>query len=770
MKKFLLAALLPLLAVCCRPANDEDRLDQLVDSVYERLSLEEKVAQITAIEPAEIMVDGKLSIEKCREVIPYGIGHICQYADRSDVSPDELRDMVKAVQDYLVNETPAGIPAIFHEEVISGFAGRGATVYPQQLGLACSWDPALAEVKTEQTAEAMRAAGGTLALSPMLDLIRNANWNRIEESYGEDGYLSAAMGAAFVSGLQKKGLERGVAATTKHFLGYGGASTLPWKDIYEEVLMPHEVNVRLVGSKSLMTCYDKFKDDWAVSSDVLLNKILRGYFGYDGAVVSDYGAVTPERRRAHDEEYLKQAAADAINAGNDIELPTGRTYKYLPELLADGRVSEEVFERAVKRALKLKARLGLLSPDPYLYAEGHLDLDRPEWRETSYQLASESVVLMKNDGVLPLTEGRKIALVGPNANTYWCMLGDYTFHSMQAFWWQNLVGTEDLEIVSLKDALTSRISNVSYQRGCEWSLPGETSISTAGDPRTEALTASLMESSDPTDWDAALRLAADSDVIVAAVGENPALCGEGRNRKHIRLPGEQEQFVKDLIATGKPVVLVIFGGRPQVIDAIADGCAAILQAWYPGEEGGNAVADILTGAVNPSGKLSVSYPKTESTDLYCYNTGFDPDFVAYPFGFGLSYTQFEYSGINAPASVRTFAKWIEVSFTLKNTGDREGTETVQLYASPASGQPLKPLQLKGFKRVSLAPGESAEVTFKVSPEQLAWYDVEQEAWRLSTGDYLLKAGTSSNDLPLGVTCSLTGKDLTMAHKEVFFAE
>lgn len=770
MKKLLLFLAFPALMICCKPEQKSDGLDQIVNSVYEKLSMEEKIAQITAIEPAEIMVDGKLSIEKCREVMPYGIGHICQYGDRLDVSPEELRDFVKTIQDYLINETPAGIPAIFHEEVISGFAGRGATAYPQQLGLACSWNPALAEVKTEQTAEVMRAEGGTLALSPMMDLIRNANWNRIEESYGEDSYLSAAMGAAFVRGLQKKGLEQGVAATTKHFLGYGGSSTLPWKEIYEEVIMPHEVAIRQAGSKSLMTCYDKFKDEYAVSSEVLIKKLLRGYLEYDGTVISDYGATMPERRRGGDEEYMKECAVAAINAGNDVELPTNRTYKFIPELIEEGRISEEAFEKVVKRALLLKARLGLLSENPYLYAEGDLEPDKPEYRRTAYELAAQSVVMLKNDGALPLKKGSKIALVGPNANTYWCMLGDYTFHSMQAFWWKSLVGTEDLEIVSLKDALTSKIENVSYQRGCEWSLPGETSISKTGDPRTEALTASLMESSDPTDWKAAIKLASESDVIVAAVGENPALCGEGRNRKWIRLPGEQEQFVKDLIATGKPVVLVVFGGRPQVIDAIDDGCAAILHAWYPGEEGGNAVADILTGAVNPSGKLSVSYPRTESTDLYCYNNGEDEAFVAYPFGFGLSYSDFEYSDITVTPSVKTSDQWFDVSLNVTNNSDRDGDEVVELYASPAEGQPLKPIQLKGFKRISLKAGETKAVAFKLSPEQLAYFNVDAELWTITGGKYDIKVGRSSSDLPLCATVTLTGKDRTMAHKNVFLSE
>ena len=461
MNRHLLPLLLPIALLGCRPAVSPDPLEALVDSVYEKLTLEERVAQLYGIYPNEIMEDGKFSIEKCREVIPYGVGHICQFACSLDMDADELRGFVRQVQDYLMNETRAGIPAIFHDEAITGIAAKGATVYPQQLGAACSWNPELQSVKTYQTRLAMRALGAQLALSPMVDVIRTAHWPRIEESYGEDGYLSAAIGAAFVKGLQAGGLDEGIAATTKHFLGYGGANTLAWKEIYEEVLMPHEVIIRQVGSTSLMTCYDKFKDEYAVSSDTLVNGILRSYLGFKGAVVSDYYSVTHSGIGVTDAEYLKQCAADAINAGNDLEFPTNAAYRYLPELLAEGRVSGETFERAVKRALMMKARAGLLAPNPFICADGPLDLDRPEWRMTSYELACQSIVMLKNDGVLPLAEGRRIALVGPNANTYWCMLGDYTFQSMQAFWQSNVVDPSCLEINTLYETLSEAAGDVS---------------------------------------------------------------------------------------------------------------------------------------------------------------------------------------------------------------------------------------------------------------------------------------------------------------------
>ena len=263
-----------LLSAC----NDEERsLRKLVDSVYDRLTLEEKAAQLYGIYPGDLMVDGKVSLEKCREILPYGVGHICQPTSSQDKDADGIREMVRDIQNYLMNETDAGIPAIFHEEALTGLTARGATAYPQAIGAACTWNPDLIRLKTEFTARDMRSMGQQYALSPMLDVIRTAHWPRIEESCGEDGYLAASIGSAFVAGLQAKGFDGGVAATTKHFLGYGGANTLSWKEIYEEVLLPHETAIRTQGTESLMTSYDRFRSEYAVCSDTLINVILRGH-------------------------------------------------------------------------------------------------------------------------------------------------------------------------------------------------------------------------------------------------------------------------------------------------------------------------------------------------------------------------------------------------------------------------------------------------------------------------------------------------------------
>ena len=771
MKKLFFLSLTLLLAASCSTKtapNPDKQYEALVNAVYDRLSVEDRAAQLFGIYPSELMVDGVFSLEKCKEVIPYGAGHICQLSSSQSLNADELRQLIADIQDYMVNHTPAGIPAVIHDECITGVTAKGATAYPQQMAVACTWDPALLSVKMRQTARSMRDLGEQFALSPMVDIIRSAHWSRVEESYGEDGYLTAAMGTAFVKGLQAEGFREGVTATTKHFLGYGGGSSLSEKEIYEEVLFPHEAIIRQAGSRSIMTCYDKFRTQYAVCSDTLLNVILRDYLGYDGIVVSDYGAVQ-QGSRDRSPEYLKQCAVDAINTGNDLEFNSNTSYRYLPELLAEGRVSEAAFERAVKRALMVKARCGLLDPDPVYFKEGPLEMDPAESRQTAYDLAAESVVLLKNDGVLPLASGKTIALVGPNADSVWSMLGDYTYPSMQLFFFNKDVNPDDLRIPTLLESFQEEYYGmVEYSRGVDWSTLADLGLSAGGDQRVRALKVRKIETIDYTDWDTALKVAARNDVIVAAMGENVYLCGENRRRAGIRLPGDQEAFVKALVATGKPVVLVMFSGRPEMIADIADGCAAILQAFYPGEEGGHAVRDIIMGKVNPSGKLCMTMPASDTADPYCYNTGADAGRELYPFGFGLSYTTFAFSDIHVQPEARTKNGFIQVSCQVTNTGSMKGDEVVQLYVSPRSGQPLKPIQLKGFQRVSLAPGERREVTFTVGADQLAWHS--DAGWTVSPGEYAFRVGSSCRDLLLEGICTLRGKPAVKALRDVYFAQ
>ena len=759
------------LAGCGNQKNDMERQ---IDRLYDRMPQEERIAQLrSTYMDALFDEDGNLDTAKCAELIPYGIGHFSQYASQKSMSAEELRDRVAAVQDWLMHNTPNGIPALFHEEVLSGINTQDATIYPQQIGQACSFNPELAELKTLQTGTALRRMGGVLSLSPMVDVCRTPSFNRLEESYGEDAYLSAVMGTAFVRGLQQGDLRKGVGACSKHYLGYGGGGDAPEKELMEEILLPHETMIRLAGSKALMPGYHEFHGTKCVASGEILTDILRGYLGFDGMVVSDYTAID----QIPGLETPAEKAAAAINAGNDADFPTGSNYAHLQEALDKGLASPEAFERAVKDVLRYKFRAGLLDSEPYLYADGELAMDTPEERRTAYDIASQSIVLLQNDGILPLKGGGKILLTGPNANSIWAMCGDYSFPSMAYFWkWDTDPGHP--YIAKLLDGMQSRRPDgfeILYSRGCDWTEELETRYTDAGDQRARqrSMLSRRVDSGEKTDKAEALAMARRADVIVAAMGENVMLCGENRDRDGLRLPGRQQQYVEELLATGKPVVLVVFGGRAQVISGIAERCAAVIQAWYPGEEGGNAVADILYGHISPSAKLSVSYPNTEVYEPLCYNYSAEKDpRVAWPFGFGLSYTSFEYSNLSLERETSTGSESVSLSFEVKNTGSVKADEIVQIYISPTdASQPLRPIQLQGFDRVTLEPGESRTVKVRLYTEQFGYYSNEgTRQWNITPGTFTIKVGASSQDIRLRGEVTLKGKKVVKPLRDRYFSE
>ena len=763
-------ALMGLAATGCNVAPD---IEQQVDELYGKMSQKERIAQLKSMYMDDLFNEqGELDTAKCRELIPYGIGHFSQFAMQQPRDPNVLRDRATAIQDWLINHTPNGIPALLHEEVLSGVNTLGATIYPQQIGQAGSFNPGLAELKTLQTSTLMRKMGGVLALSPMVDVCRTPSFNRLEESYGEDGYLSAVMGTAFVSGLQQGDLKRGVGACSKHYLGYGGGGDADEKELMEEILLPHEAMIRLTGSKAVMPGYHAVHGTKCVANSEILKDILRGYLGFDGMVVSDYTAID----QLPDQPDVVHKAAAAINGGNDVDFPLGANYQHLQEAIDQGLVAPEALERAVKSVLRQKFRAGLFDDTPYLYNIKDITLDTPEERQTAYDIATQSVVLLENNGVLPLS-AKNIFLTGPNANSIWAMCGDYTYPAMSYFW-KRVDYTSDVpHIVKLLEGMTNRKPegvSLTYSRGCDWTEEVETKYSELGDERAweYELLHRKVDAGEKADWQEGLTMARQADVIVAAVGENVMLCGENRDRKGLRLPGRQEQYVEELIKTGKPVVLVIFGGRAQVVSGLAERCAAVIQAWYPGEEGGNAVADILYGKVSPSAKLSVSYPNTEINEAVCYNYTAEPDpRIQWPFGYGLSYTTFEYANLQVPQEVAASAPSFDLTFELKNTGSMAADEVAQVYLSPAADQPLHPIQLQGFARVSLQPGQRKTVSIKMHTEQLGYYSHDgQRQWNIAPGKYLIKIGSSSADIKLQAPVTLTGDPVAMPLRQYYFSQ
>jgi beta-glucosidase len=774
MKGLIMMCMTVLLTGCSAVPDMEQQLDEL----YGRMSQKERIAQLKSMYMDDLFDEqGRLDTVKCRELIPDGIGHFSQYASQKPRTADELRLRVEAIQEWLMKHTPNGIPALFHEEVLSGINTLGATIYPQQIGQACSFNPELAELKTLQTGIAMRKMGGVLSLSPMVDVCRTPSFNRLEESYGEDAYLSAVMGTAFVRGLQQGDLRKGVGACSKHYLGYGGGGNADEKELMEEILLPHETMIRLAGSRAVMPGYHAVHGVNCVANSEILQDILRGYVGFDGMVVSDYTAID----QLPDRENEVEKAAAAINGGNDVDFPFGANYQHLQEAIDRGLVKPEVLERAVKNVLRYKWRAGLLDKNPYLYSKekGTLKLDSQDERKTAYDIATQSVVLLQNNGVLPLKNVKRVLLTGPNANTIWAMCGDYSYPAMSYFWkkMENVADFDQPHVVKLLEGMTKQKPegvDVMYSRGCDWTEEIETQYGELGDERAWEydILHRKVNSGEKADWNDALGKARQSDVIIAAVGENVMLCGENRDRKGVRLPGRQEQFVEALLQTGKPVVLVMFGGRAQVVSGLAERCAAVVQAWYPGEEGGNAVADILYGKVSPSAKLSVSYPNTEINEPICYNYSAQKDpRVAWPFGYGLSYTTFEYANLKVDKEAKTSDKYVNLSFEVKNTGAIAADEIAQVYLSPTDkNQPIRPIQLQGFTRVTLNPGQSKTVKMRLSTEQFGYYTHQGDRqWNIAPGTFVVKVGASSADIRLQQQVMLKGEPVVKPLREEYFS-
>lgn len=767
------------LAGCNNPAT-VDNYDQQVDELYNKMSQEERLAQLQSRFMDDLFDEsGKLDTAQCRKLIPNGMGHFSQYASQKPMPANQLRDRVAQLQDWLINNTPNGIPALFHEEVLTGINTQDATIYPQQIGQACSFNTELAELKTKQTGIEMRKMGGLQSLSPMVDVCRTPSFNRLEESYGEDAYLSAAFGTAFVRGLQDGGLKKGVSTCSKHYLGYGGGGDADEKEMMEEILMPHEAMIRLTENRMVMPGYHAVHGTNCVANAEILTDILRGYVGFDGVIVSDYTAID----QIPDLEDNMQRAAAAINAGNDVDFPNGSNYALLPEAMKKGLVKPETFERAVKNVLKHKFRLGMFDKDAYLYSKDDITLDSPEDRQTAFDIASQSIVLLENNGILPLqTKTPNILLTGPNANSMWAMCGDYSYPSMAYFWKKTDVGSENPHIATLNEGMTKRMPqgfNLKYSRGCDWTEEIETKYDVvgAGDERAweYEILHRKVESDEKANAAEALSMAKESDVIIAAMGENVMLCGENRDRKGIRLPGKQEQYVESLIATGKPVVLVLFGGRAMPLsEKIIKGCAAIIEAWYPGEEGGNALADILYGKISPSAKLSVSYPNVELNEPICYNYSDTKDSrIQWPFGHGLSYSTFEYSDLKIANEAKTSDEAVTLTFNVKNTGNVAADEIAQLYLSPTSkDQNIRPIQLQGFARVHLEKGETKTVSIKMYTEQFGFYTNTDgnRQWNIAPGKFTIKIGASSQNIKLSQDITLTGDKTSKPLREFYFSE
>jgi len=713
-----------------------------VRDLHARMTLEEKLAQLVGywldqngtVAPMQSeMAAGQQDSGQLPEITRHGLGHYTRVYGTRPVDPVERAAWLWAEQRRLQRETRLGIPALVHEECLTGLAAWQAATYPTPLAWGASFDPELVQEAARAIGDSMRELGIHQGLAPVLDVIGDARWGRVDECIGEDPYLVGTIGTAYVRGLQ----EAGVHATLKHFAGYSasaaGRNHAPVsagpRELLDVYLPPFEMAVRDGGARSVMNAYVDVDGVPMAASTEHLTGVLREQWGFDGVVVADYFAVAFLEVMHRVAADRGEAAALALEAGIDVELPTGDAYLApLTERLRAGLTDERLVDRAVLRVLAQKEELGLLEPDAFAdEPPAEVDLDSPRQRALARRLAQESVVLLANDGVLPLApagaagRARRVAVVGPNADRPEALMGCYSFANHVLAHHPGL--PLGFEIRSVREALAAALAGdgadapeVVHAEGC------------------------TVEGDDTSGFAAAVEAATGADVAVVVVGDQAGLfgrgtVGEGNDADSLELPGVQRQLVETLVATGTPVVLVLLTGRPYALGWALDGegprPAAVLQAFFPGEGGGDAIADVLTGAVNPSGRLPVSLPRSAGTQPYRYLhpvlggpsdvTSTDPTPVR-PFGFGLGYTEFAYGDLDVDPSVDSAGSF-EAAVTVTNVGAVAGTETVQLYGHDVVASVTRPVvELLGYARVDLEPGESRRVTFRVPTTRLAFAD------------------------------------------------
>lgn len=749
----LLALLLPLGLQAQKPPQDMDRF---LDNLLKRMTLEEKIGQLNLPVTGEITTGQAKSSDIAAKIKRGEVGGLFNLK-----GVDKIRD----VQRLAVENSRLGIPLLFGMDVIHGYE----TIFPIPLGLSCTWDiPAIEESARIAAVEAS-ADGISWTFSPMVDISRDPRWGRVSEGSGEDPFLGALIARAMVRGYQGKDMSRNdeIMACIKHFALYGAAEAgrdyntvnMSRQRMFNDYMLPYQAGVE-AGAGSVMASFNEVEGVPATANKWLMTDVLRGTWGFNGFVVTDFTGIS--EMIEHGIGDLQTVSARAINAGVDMDMVSEGFIGTLKKSVEEGKVSVETVNTACRRILEAKYKLGLFD-NPYKYC----DLKRPardiftkEHRAAARKIAGESFVLLKNEGlsptlapVLPLSPTGTIAVIGPLANTR-----------------SNMPGTWSVAAVldkspSLVEGLTEWVGNqgkILYAKGSN--LIGDA----AYEERATMFGRSLNRDNrtDQQLLDEALKIASQADVIVAALGESSEMSGESSSRTNLNLPDVQHTLLEALLKTGKPVVLVLFTGRPLVLNWEQEHVPAILNVWFGGSEAGPAIGDVLFGAVNPGGKLTMTFPKSVGQIPLYYahkNTGrplkegkwfekfrsnyLDVDNDAlYPFGYGLSYTTFRFSDITLNRSSIGMDNELVASVTVTNTGDRAGSEVVQLYIRDLVGSVTRPVkELKGFEKIYLQPNESRTVRFTIAPEMLKFYNADLK-FVAEPGDFDVMIGPDSRNV------------------------
>jgi beta-glucosidase len=788
------------------PPTPVERANELLS----RMTLAEKAAQVSAVMVSELLGAEGLNASALTDRLAHGIGHVSGLAMIAR-SPGSLAVAVNAVQRFLVSSTRLGIPAMTHGEALNGVVAPGFTSFPTAIGLAATWDPDGVREMAAVIGRQLRAVGVRQALSPVMDIARDARWGRVHETYGEDTYLASAMSVAFTQGLQgTRGMDggelaSGVLATGKHFLGYsmaeGGqnmaAVQLGARELYDVYATPFEAAIKLAGLASVMNSYSEIDGVPVAASREILTTLLRGRMGFTGSVVADYASVEFLHTRQRVAASPQEAGMLALSAGLDVELPKAYGYgKHLEDVVRSGALAPDVLDDAVRRVLVDKFRAGLFE-DPYA-AEDPVTLARAgrEGDALSLRLAEESVTLLKNDGMLPLPpDVGKIAVIGPNCADVMASFAAYTQPAQAEMMRNMMTGQVRMAGVdSMREQPTEAAEQVAARRAALAAVdPGQLARAELGAlsladavraqwPGAEVTVAegTGISPDDPCDIDAAVAAARDADVVIAAIGGRGGWFGtritegEGTDIARIELPAAQVELIRAVAATGTPVVGVVFQGRPYALTEIDGLVAALAVVYYPGPHGAAATASILAGEASPGGRLPYSMPRaTGQLPLYYsqkHGSGYRrgpgdqwadyidlPPDPLYPFGHGLDYTTFGYGDVTVSADqVPADGGQATVSVPVRNAGPRGGVAVVQLYASlTVSGVTRPALQLAGFRRVPLQPSEEVLVSFEIAASQLGYTGTDGR-FTLQPGTVTFAVGESSADLRGSVTVAVTG--------------
>jgi beta-glucosidase len=741
-------------------------IEQRVQDLLSRMTLEEKAAQMRCVwrQKPDTLVDeeGNFDLAKARVAFAegWGLGQVARPSDTGcGKDARAMAELTNAIQKFFIENSRLGIPVFFHEECLHGHAGIGSTNFPQPIALAGTFNPDLIEKVFTATAHEARSRGAHQALAPVLDVARDSRWGRFEETYGEDPYLVARMGAAAVRGLQGDGTfreKKRLLATLKHFAGHGqpesgmncAPSNVSLRLLREILLYPFKYVLEEARAGSVMASYNEIDGVPSHANRWLLRTVLREEWGFTGFVVADYWAIwelsyRPETHGHFVARDKKEACVLAVRAGVNLETPDQDCYLHLADLVREGVLRESELDELVAPMLFWKFKLGLFE-DPYVSpAEAERVVGSAANAEIALEAAQQAITLLKNDrnlAPLDLKKIKSLAVIGPNANR--TLLGGYS-------------GRPKHEITVL-EGIKSRVggrARVLYHKGCDITIGGswnQDEVVPSNPDEDRRLIAEAAE------------IAKQADVIVLAIGGNEQTSREAWSLAHmgdrarLELLGRQEELVQAMLATGKPVIVLLFNGAPLAIESLSRSVPVIFECWYLGQECGHAVAGVLFGDFSPSGKLPATLPRSAGQLPVFYNYKpsarrgylFDEASPLYDFGFGLSYTTFSIQNVVLTRKKIQRDGATRVRAEVTNTGSREGTEVVQMYIRDRVSSVTRPIkELKGFARIFLKPGETGTVEFEVTPESLAFYDVNMN-YTVEAGEFEIMVGSSSRDCDL----------------------